>query len=225
MHKDSLTSKELMTVYHQLLKRIGPRHWWPADSPFEVIIGAILTQNTSWANVKKTIRNLKQHDLLSPKALDRIPEKELASLIRASGYFNQKAKKIKQFANYFLNHYQGSIKKMSQKNTHTLRKELLSIYGIGEETADSILLYALQKPIFVVDTYTRRILYRHGWFHENPSYQELQEFFMKRLSPDVSLFNEFHALLDYIGHFYCRKTPLCNLCPLKNRLPKKKALL
>ena len=210
-----------MGIYCQLLKQIGPRHWWPADSSFEVIIGAVLTQNTAWLNVKKTITNLKQNDLLSPKALDKIPEEKLASLIRSSGYFNQKAKKIKQFVNYFLNHYQGSIEKMSRRDTKTLRKELLSIYGIGPETADSILLYALQKPIFVVDTYTSRILYRHGWLHENPDYQELQGFFMQRLPNDVALFNEFHALLDYIGHFYCRKTPRCDLCPLKNRLPKK----
>lgn len=215
----------MMDVYHQLLKQVGPRHWWPADSPFEVIIGAILTQNTAWANVEKTINNLKQNNLLSAKTLDKISEKELAILLRPSGYFNQKAKKTKQFVKYFLNHYQGSIKKMSQRDTKVLHNELLSIYGIGEETADSILLYALQKPIFVVDTYTRRILYRHGWFHENPSYQELQEFFMQRLPTDVALFNEFHALLDYIGHFYCHKSPRCDLCPLKNRLSKKRALL
>ena len=221
MKRDSLTSRELMVIYRQLLKEIGPRDWWPADSPFEVIIGAILTQNTAWANVKKAIDNLKEHKLLSPRALDKVPEKELAGLIRPSGYFNQKAKKVKHFVRYLLNHHQGSIKKMSKRDTGALREDLLSIHGIGPETADSILLYALEKPIFVVDAYTSRILYRHGWFHEKPSYQELQDFFMKRLSGDVALFNEFHALIDYIGHFYCRRTPRCDLCPLQSRLPKK----
>lgn len=219
-----MTSKQLLAVYHQLNKKIGPRHWWPADSPFEVIIGAILTQNTAWKNVEKAITSLKAHNLLSPRALDKIPEKELANLIRPSGYFNQKAKKVKHFVRYLLNHHQGSIKKMSKRDTGALREELLSIHGIGPETADSILLYALEKPIFVVDSYTRRILYRHGWFHEKPSYQELQDFFIRRLPKDVSLFNEFHALIDYIGHFYCRGTPRCDLCPLQSRLPKKRVV-
>jgi endonuclease III related protein len=223
MHKTSLTSKKLIGLYQLLLKKIGPRHWWPADSPFEVMLGAILTQNTAWSNVEKAITNLKQHDLLSPDTIAKISEKKLAALIRSSGYYNQKAKKIKKFTEYLLNHYHGSIKKMSRKNTETLREELLSLYGIGPETADSILLYALNKPVFVVDTYTRRIFHRHGWIHENATYEEMQEFFMQRLPKDVSLFNQFHAFIVYIGHFYCRKTPRCDACPIKSLLPKKTA--
>ena len=221
MHKNSLTTKELRHVYRLLLGAIGPRHWWPADSPFEVIIGAILTQNTAWKNVERAICNLKEHGLLSPEKLSKVPEKKLAELIRPSGYFNQKAKKIKRFVEYFLNHHSGRIKKMARTRTEILRKELLSVYGIGPETADSILLYALKKPVFVVDTYTRRILHRHGWLQEKASYDELQDFFMSRLPADETFFNEFHALLDYIGHFYCRKTPDCDACPLQKLLPKK----
>lgn len=223
MRKPSLTSKELIGLYRLLLKKIGPRHWWPADSPFEVMLGAILTQNTTWSNVEKAISNLKQHDLLSPDTIDKIPEKKLAALIRPSGYYNQKAKKIKGFVKYLLNHYNGSTKKMGRKKTETLREDLLSLYGIGPETADSILLYALSKPVFVVDAYTRRIFQRHGWIHENATYEEMQEFFMQRLKKDVSLFNEFHAFIVYIGHFYCRKTPRCDTCPIKSLLPKKTA--
>lgn len=216
----SLDSNQLMNIYDDLLQQIGPRNWWPADSPFEVIIGAILTQNTAWKNVKKAITNLKSCDLLSPTALSNVSVEYLAELIRPSGYYNQKAKKIKNFLNYFINAYSGSIELMAKQEAHKLREELLSVNGIGPETADSILLYALQKPIFVVDAYTLRIFSRHGWFHEDISYQDMQDFFMNRLKKNVALFNEFHALIDYVGHFYCKKNPSCSLCPLVERLPE-----
>jgi len=215
----SLTKIELLAIYQDLLQQIGPRHWWPADSPFEVIIGAILTQNTAWQNVKKAIANLKDKELLNPSALAEIPEPELAALIRPSGYFNQKAKKIKIFSAYFVNRYQGSMAVMAQQETAILRQELLALFGIGPETADSMLLYALAKPIFVVDAYTRRIFSRHGWFATDFTYQQMQEFFIQGLPQEVSLLNEFHALIDYVGHHYCRKQPICQSCPLQTRLP------
>ena len=216
----SLNSDQLLNIYNDLLDHIGPRNWWPADSPFEVIIGAILTQNTAWKNVEKAIKNLKKNNLLSPKFLFRVPIDSLAELIRPSGYFNQKAKKIKYFLDYFINTYSGSIDLIKQQKTEILREELLAINGIGPETADAILLYALQKPIFVVDSYTRRIFSRHNWFHEDIVYQEMQDYFMNRLEKNVVLYNEFHALIDYIGHYFCKKNPDCSLCPLIDRLPE-----
>jgi len=214
-----LNSEQLLTIYHNLLDQIGPRNWWPADSPFEVIIGAILTQNTAWKNVEKAIENLKKNNLLSPKSLFAVPINSLAELIRSSGYYNQKAKKIKNFLDYFIHTYSGSIDLIKQQKTEILREELLAINGIGPETADAILLYALQKPIFVVDSYTRRIFSRHNWFYEDISYQEMQDFFMDKLEKNVALFNEFHALIDYIGHYFCKKNPNCVSCPLVDRLP------
>ena len=216
----TLSSKKLTGIYQELYIKIGPRDWWPADSPFEIIVGAILTQNTSWTNVKKAIANLKQQNLLSPQLLSKISEPELAGIIRPSGYYNQKAKKIKNFLKYFMREYSGSIEIMATRDMYILRTELLAINGIGPETADSILLYALEKPIFVVDSYTRRIFSRHNWLSENLDYQEMQDYFMNRLNENVILFNEFHALIDYIGHHYCRKKPLCDICPLKNELPQ-----
>ena len=220
-----VNSKEVIEIYNELLDRIGPRNWWPAESPFEVIIGAILTQNTAWRNAAAAIANLKNQELLSPEAILAISQPELASAIRSSGYYNQKAIKIKEFIKYFFDCYDGSISKMRRRETHSLRAELLALYGIGPETADAILLYALEKPIFVIDSYTQRILQRHEWHNGNASYQELQDFFMNLLPTDVQLFNEYHALLDYVGHHYCRKTPLCHQCPLQNRLPNKRDIL
>ena len=210
-----LGKEELLQIFQHLLREIGPRGWWPADSPFEVMVGAILTQNTAWANVKKAIANLKAHGLLDPQKLHAVPEAELAELIRPSGYYNQKAKKLKAFVAYFLRRYGGSVKRMKSQSTEKLRRELLQLYGIGPETADSILLYALDKPVFVIDAYTHRIFERHGWLDGRLSYDEFQRLFHRHLGPDAELFNEFHALLDYVGHFYCRRTPRCEACPLR----------
>ena len=210
----------VMDVYHDLLNQLGPRNWWPADSPFEVILGAILTQNTSWKNVEKAITNLKAQHLLSPESIRKISTEELASIIRPAGYFNQKAKKIKEFVKYLYEQYDGSIAKMRNKETYSLRGELLRIHGIGPETADAILLYALEKPIFVVDTYTKRILQRHAWLPEDATYQDIQNLFMAQLPPKTLLFNEYHALIDFVGHNYCRKHPKCHECPLEGRLPQ-----
>ncbi|HHM23424.1 MAG TPA: endonuclease III domain-containing protein [Bacteroidetes bacterium] len=219
MVQKQLNRDTLLEIYRHLLKTIGPRHWWPADGPFEVMVGAILTQNTAWANVKKAIANLKERGLLDPHKLQQIPERELAELIRPSGYFNQKAKKLKAFVEYFLRRFGGSVERMKQEDPEKLRAELLELYGIGPETADSILLYALEMPYFVIDAYTYRIFERHSWLNGRISYGEFQEFFHKNLPKDVALFNEFHALLDYVGHFYCRRIPNCPECPLRDWLP------
>ena len=220
-----MNSQELLEIYHELLERLGPRYWWPADDPFEVIIGAILTQNTAWSNAATAIANLKNQGLLYPDAIRHVTTEKLAEIIRASGYFNQKSKKIKEFVKYFFIRYDGSINKMREQEIHSLRAELLELHGIGPETADAILLYALGKPIFVIDAYTRRILHRHGWHNEKATYQELQEFFMTRLPKDVQLYNEYHALFDFVGHNYCRKSPLCHECPLQARLPLGKEII
>ena len=223
--RQGMTSEGLLEIYNELLEKVGPRNWWPADSPFEVIIGAILTQNTAWSNAASAISNLKKKGLLSPEAIHAVSEKRLAAVIRPSGYFNQKAKKIKGFIKYFLDRYDGSINKMRRKDIHVLRLELLEIHGIGPETADAILLYALEKPIFVIDAYTRRILHRHNWHKDKAPYDEMQEFFMNRLPKNVQLFNEYHALLDYVGHNFCRKSPICHECPLQDRLPLGKEIV
>ncbi len=210
-----VTPKILREIYRRLYASFGPQHWWPALTPFEVIVGAILTQNTSWKNVEKAIKNLKAAKLLSPAALKKVNIKRLAGLIRPSGYYNQKAKKLKNFIYFLYRHYQGSLKKMFQEELHKLREELMQVNGIGPETADSILLYAAGYPVFVVDTYTKRIFSRHKIIAENSDYSKVQEIFMKNLKPDTKLFNEYHALLVKLGKDICRTKPNCVICPLR----------
>jgi len=208
--------RRLNAFYQKLYAYFGPQHWWPADTPFEVMVGAILTQNTSWLNVEKAIANLKEYKLLKPDKLNRIAQQKLAALIRPAGYYNIKAKRLKEFLSFFLHSYRGSVKKMSFKDTQGLRQQLLSVNGIGPETADSILLYALNKPVFVVDAYTKRILSRHGFIPENSDYHEVQNLFRQNLKNNVKLFNEFHALLVKLGKEFCLKNkPKCSICPLK----------
>lgn len=202
-------------MYKKLYSSFGPQHWWPADTPFEVMVGAILTQNTSWTNVEKAINNLKRYNSLAAKKLYRLPHRHLAFLIRPAGYYNIKAKRLKDFLCFFLKYYHGDIKKMLDVPTPSLREELLSVKGIGPETADSILLYALKRPVFVVDAYTKRIILRHRLIKEEASYNEIQNLFMRGLKPAVKLFNEFHALLVKLGKDFCLKNkPRCDLCPL-----------
>jgi endonuclease-3 related protein len=208
-------SKKLIKIYQKLYSSIGPRHWWPGDSPFEVIIGAILTQNTSWKNVEIAIRALKEKNLLDPLKLYRVGDRLLANTIKSSGFFNIKAKRIKTFMRFLFENYQGSLKKMFSENLTPLREKLLKINGIGPETADSILLYAGGKPIFVVDAYTKRILARHNLISKTASYSEIQELFMENLKKDAGMFNEYHALLVYTGKYFCKKTPNCEDCPMK----------
>lgn len=206
--------KILEEIYARLFEAFGPQHWWPADTPFEVIIGAILTQNTAWTNVEKAIKNLKKHNLLNPLALKRASQKRLADLIRPAGYYNQKAKKIKNFINFFFENYGGSLKRMFSEDLLTLRARLLEVNGIGPETADSVLLYAGDKPVFVVDAYTRRILSRHNLIKPSATYTEIQNYFMDNLEIKAGLFNEFHALLVRLGKEICRSEAKCAICPL-----------
>jgi endonuclease-3 related protein len=212
-----MTNRRYFTeLYDRLLARFGPQHWWPGDTPFEVMIGAILTQNTNWSNVEKALANLKGSGAFSPRGLLEMPPDRLAAHIRPSGYYNQKAGKLREFLAYFLDSSRGDASRMARRPTEPLRRELLSLRGIGPETADSILLYALGKPVFVVDTYTRRVLARHGACRPDASYDELQRLFMDRLPPDAKLFNEFHALLVRVGKEHCHKRePRCQGCPLE----------
>jgi len=204
----------LLEAYALMHTYFGPRNWWPADSPFEVMIGAILTQNTAWTNVEKAIQNIKNKNALSIRRLQEISEEELAAWIRPSGYYNIKARRLKAFINFLCNVFDGEIDKMAKCDGGDLRTQLLGVYGIGEETADSILLYALEKPFFVVDAYTRRLFSRHGLISEGVSYEETQRFFMRHLARDVALYNEYHALIVETGKTFCGKNPKCPACPL-----------
>ncbi|NQT75473.1 MAG: endonuclease III domain-containing protein [Candidatus Omnitrophica bacterium] len=209
-------AKALLKIYKLLYERFGPRHWWPGDTRLEIIIGAILTQNTAWANVEKAIANLKNARLLKVKGLSRVPKKRLAGLIRPAGYYNIKSQRIKNFLGFLNTAYGGDIKRMLSTETRRLRTELLEVKGIGPETADSILLYAGEKPAFVVDAYTKRIFSRHGFIQGDASYEAVQAIFLSNLPKDVRLFNEFHALIVELGKELCKsKKPLCNKCPIR----------
>jgi len=209
------------SMYNVLLERFGKQHWWPAESPFEVIVGAILTQNTSWGNVEKAILNLKKNGLLDPVRLNKLPLEKLAVFIRPAGYYNIKARRLKEFLRFFFGNYGGELKKMSSVPAHFLREELLSVHGIGPETADSIMLYALNKPVFVIDAYTKRVLLRHGIINDRASYDQMQGLFLSGLKKDARVFNEFHALLVRLGKELCLKNkPKCGICPLKQKLQK-----
>ncbi len=208
--------KNLLKIYKKLYQTFGPQHWWPGKTPLEIAIGAILTQNTNWGNVEKAIDNLKKQNALSARVIHKMPVRLLSELIRPTGYFNIKAKRLKSFIDFLMNDYHGSMKKMKNEYLYLLREKLLSINGIGPETADSIILYALEKPVFVIDTYTKRVLSRHGIMNHEKSYDEFQELFYSALEKDVKLFNEYHALFVRIGKTFCKKKkPLCELCPLK----------
>ena len=205
----------LMNIYRKLYKAYGPRNWWPGETSFEVMVGAILTQNTSWRNVEKAIQRLKEDGMLNPEGIHRLKKTELAPLIRSSGYYRIKADRLKSFIDFLFEEYGGDIKRMKRERLATLREKLLGVKGIGPETADSILLYGLEKPIFVVDAYTKRILSRHGLISEKASYEEVQKLFMEHLPPDEKLFNEYHALFVHLGKTLCKKKPQCSICPLK----------
>jgi len=207
--------KQLMAVYRVLHRAYGPQHWWPGDTPFEVMVGAVLTQNTAWTNVEKAIENLKRGKLLTPSRIDGIPENQLAVLLKPSGFFNVKTKRLKNLTGLIMRRYAGRLGKMFSENPAELRSVLLAVNGIGKETADSILLYAAEKPIFVVDAYTRRVFSRHGFLSPDADYDSVQEFFMNNLRHDTLLFNEYHALIVRIGKDRCKKRkPLCSICPL-----------
>lgn len=211
--------RQLTEVYSLLFERYGAQHWWPADSPFEVIVGAILTQSAAWANVERAIKNLSEANALSPARLRQIPLDELAQLVYPSGYFNAKALKLKAFARYLGDSYQDSLDRLFSLDIPTLRRELLTIHGVGEETADSIILYAARKPIFVIDAYTRRIIARLGLEPTADRYADFQRLFMENLPPDEEMFNEYHALIVRHGKEVCRRAPRCDACCLRVRCP------
>lgn len=213
-------ASDLVKYYQTLFAALGPQHWWPARTPFEVIVGAILTQSTSWTNVERAIANLRNNKLLTPSAMERVPAAKLARLIRSSGYFRQKAKKLKAFTRFLREEFSGSISKMFSTLMPQLREKLLGVHGIGPETADYILLYAGQQPVFVIDAYTRRVLLRHKLGGERAPYEELRALFESSLRPDAQLYNEYHALLVQVGKRWCRPhDPLCTECPLRKYLP------
>ncbi len=212
------TGRVLKDYYKSMFRAFGPQGWWPGRTRFEVIVGAILTQNTAWTNVEKAIARLKKERLLTPERLNTVTERELAGLIRSAGYFNIKARRLKNFTAHLMGN--GGLDRFLKKDAGALRKELLGINGVGPETADSIMLYAAGKPEFVVDAYTKRIFSRHGLVDEKAGYEEVKALFTDSLDPDAQIFNEYHALIVRTGKDYCRtRAPLCGECPLKEYLP------
>lgn len=204
----------LLLYYHLLSKRFGHRGWWPAESPFEVCVGAILTQNTAWKNVARAIENLKTASALDPFKIYDMSEEKLASLIIPAGYYNVKARRLRNFIVHLVENHAGRLSSLFNSEVSSLRSELLSINGIGKETADSMILYAGGKPIFVVDAYTRRVLTRHGLIREKATYDEIQDLFHAALPADTALFNDFHAQFVAVGHHFCKRIPQCDACPL-----------
>jgi endonuclease-3 related protein len=213
-----MISDQLNEIYQLLFDRFGPQHWWPGQTQFEIITGAILTQNTNWANVEKAIANLKFADCLTPERLYHLDVSQLAELIRPAGYYNIKTKRLKNFINWLFDNYDGKPANLETVDTGQLRAELLAIKGIGYETADSILLYAFERPVFVVDAYTARIAFRHHLIEPDADYEQLRELFQSNLPEDVRLFNEYHALLVRAGKEFCKPKAKCFGCPLE-KLP------
>ncbi|SMC16951.1 DNA-3-methyladenine glycosylase III [Desulfacinum hydrothermale DSM 13146] len=211
----SARSRLLHQIYTTLRQAYGPQGWWPADTPFEVIVGAILTQNTAWKNVRRAMDNLKAAGLLQLQALLQADEDQVRQCVRPSGYYNQKTRRLRTFCRHVAQRWQGDLEAFLTQDMEGLRRELLSLNGIGPETADSIVLYAAHQPSFVVDTYTHRVFSRHGWVPEEVSYEELRNYFMDALEPDVYLFKEFHALVVRVGHEHCGRKPSCPGCPLE----------
>ena len=214
----------LQDIFNRLLSCYGSQHWWPADTPFEVMAGAVLTQATAWTNVERAIANLKQADALSPAAIRGLDTEELAALIYSSGFYNVKARKLKALTQYLGDAYGDDIEAMRSQDDAKLRRELIAVKGIGEETADAILLYALGKPSFVIDAYTRRLFNRLGITPKSEAYSAYQRMFTDSLSQDTALFAEYHALIVQHGKEACRKTPVCEGCCLRDICPTGQAL-
>lgn len=216
MHKEckGLASAAIPAAYHLLRRHNGDQHWWPGNTPLEVIVGAILTQNTAWTNVEKAIRALRGGRLLSLRALREVSVERLEEAIRPAGYFRQKARKLKEFVRFIDERHAGSLKRVARAETALLREQLLGVWGIGPETADSILLYALERPVFVVDTYTKRVAVRHGWISPGSTYAEIQALFIRHLPRSVALYNDYHAQLVWVGKHHCGTMARCEGCPL-----------
>jgi endonuclease III related protein len=210
----------LQLAYERLLSTFGPQHWWPGESPCEIIVGAVLVQNTAWRNVERAIANLRDAGVMEPRAMYAVPLEELAELIRPAGYYRVKARRLRNLLAFVVEEYGGSLDAMFGTSIDTLRGQLLSIHGIGPETADAILLYAGGLPTFVVDAYTHRILARHGWIGYDADYHEIKELLESALPADAALYNEYHALLVRVGKDYCKRSSArCEACPLVELLP------
>jgi len=207
--------KRLIRLYETLERFFGDLHWWPGETPFEVAVGAILTQNTNWANVEKAIGQLKAQGVLEPRALYGLDDETLANLIRPAGYFRIKTKRLKAFLEVLCGDFGGDLERMLGGDIQQARQRLLAISGIGEETADSMLLYAGGRPVFVVDAYTRRILARHGIIDGKLPYGEIQRLFMTQVPRDAGLYNQYHAMIVETGKRYCRTEARCGECPLR----------
>jgi endonuclease-3 related protein len=208
-------SRELRSFYDALMAAYGPQHWWPARTPLEVVVGAILTQNTNWKNVERAIDRLRQAGALDWKRLHALTPEALAELVRPAGTFRVKARRLKAFVEFLFERYGGRLEAMADRPTEALREELLGVSGIGRETADCILLYALHRPVFVVDAYTRRVLLRHGVIDADADYETLRTIFEDGLPADVRQYNEYHALLVSVGKRHCRAAARCEGCPLE----------
>ncbi|MBW2091261.1 MAG: endonuclease III domain-containing protein [Deltaproteobacteria bacterium] len=213
--KATQTETFLKEIYGRLLRAFGPQNWWPGDTAFEVMVGAVLTQNTAWSNVEKAIANIKAEGLLKPELMANLPKEKLASLIKPAGYYNIKADRLKNLLSLVMAHGGGNPPRLLNRPLQPLRRDLLAVKGVGPETADSILLYAAGYPIFVIDAYTHRVLHRHGLADGKASYEELQGLFMRSLPHDSTLYNEYHALLVHLGKNFCKPKPLCQGCPLE----------
>jgi endonuclease-3 related protein len=215
----ALSGAGLLGVYQRLLRHHGHAGWWPARTPFEVCLGAILTQNTAWTNVEQALAALRQRRLLSFRALDALDADTIAPLIRPAGYFNVKARRLRAFLDFLGREYGGRVAAMRRDAPSALRAKLLEVDGIGRETADSIVLYAAGLPLFVVDAYTRRVFARLGVIGGHEDYDAIQRLFMERLAPDVGLFNDYHAQIVLLAKDTCRPRPRCGVCPLRDLCP------
>jgi endonuclease III related protein len=210
------TAETLESMYELMLKRFGPQHWWPGQTEYEMMVGAILTQNTAWTNVAKAIANLRREDALSPQVIHGMDVEKLAELIRPAGYYNVKARRLKNFSEWLMDRCQGDLKRLDKVDTEVLREELLGVSGIGRETADSILLYAMNRTTFVVDAYTARVFFRHFIIDADADYELIKEICQQNLPADRQMFNEYHALLVRTGKDFCKTKALCKGCPLES---------
>lgn len=214
--------RRLLAVYRRLSAAHGPQHWWPGDSAFEIMVGAVLTQNTAWSNVEKAIANLKAAGALTPAAIVAAPHRRLAAWLKPSGYFNIKAQRLRAFCEWL--NRRGGMRALARLPTDRLRAELLAVHGIGPETADDILLYAFDRPVFVIDAYTRRIFQRLGVIQGGEDYETLRRLFETKLERDAQLFNEYHALIVAHAKDVCRKRPLCQACSLGPLCPAREGI-
>ena len=213
-------ASNLVEAYERMLAAFGPQQWWPGEMPFEIMVGAVLVQNTAWRNVEHAIKNLRAAGVMEPRALYALPPTALAELIRPAGYYQVKTKRLRNLLKFVVDEFDGSLDAMFRTNQTTLREQLLAINGIGPETADAILLYAGGLPTFVVDTYTHRIFARHGWIEYEAGYHDIKDHVESALPADTPLYNEYHALLVRVGKDYCKRTaPKCEACPLRDMLP------